>query len=256
MMDKRCINHNSIQVKELSDELGLKPIIVAAKIAVWQDKNNTYDFPSANDLVEGVNYSIKAVDILLSDKAKQVFAKGNKNNWNLDKILTELAIPKEQKQLIENSYNNLLFVGKDEKGNDLIIKPTVEELALDLMQYDFKVNINTTKERVSYEPTIVEDVLDPETGEILVAGYMTNNKGDNTSYYSNLTVPGGTNGSYIEANIETPLITPSIKGHSQFSTDTSIGWYRMDEKQQYQEKDIENLIEIMKKNSILEVNCN
>jgi len=51
------------------------------------------------------------------------------------------------------------------------------------------------------------------------------------------------------------LITPSIKGHSQFSTDTSIGWYRMDEKQQYQEKDIENLIEIMKKSGVLEVNC-
>jgi len=54
MMDKRCINHNSIQVKELSEELGLKPIIVAAKIAVWQDKNNTDEFPSANDLAEGV----------------------------------------------------------------------------------------------------------------------------------------------------------------------------------------------------------
>jgi len=53
-MNKRCIDYNSIQVKELSDELGLKPIIVAAKIAVWQDKNNTYDFPSANDLVEGI----------------------------------------------------------------------------------------------------------------------------------------------------------------------------------------------------------
>jgi hypothetical protein len=51
---KRCINANSIQVKELSDELGLKPIIVAAKIAVWQDKNNTDEFPSANDLVGGM----------------------------------------------------------------------------------------------------------------------------------------------------------------------------------------------------------
>ena len=80
-------------------------------------------------------------------------------------------------------------------------------------------------------------------------------KGNNTQHYSNLTVPGGTNGSYIEANIETPLITPSIKGHSQFSTDNSIGWYRMDEKQQYQEKDIDNIIEIMKKSGILQVNC-
>jgi hypothetical protein len=47
-----------------------------------------------------INYTLKAVDILNSDKAKQVFDKGVKNNWTLDKILTELAIPKEQKQLI------------------------------------------------------------------------------------------------------------------------------------------------------------
>ena len=29
--------------------------------------------------------------------------KGNKNNWDLNKILTELAVPKDQKQLILDS---------------------------------------------------------------------------------------------------------------------------------------------------------
>ena len=47
-----------------------------------------------------VNYRLKAIEILLSDKAKQVFAKGEKAKWDLNKILTELAIPKEQKQLL------------------------------------------------------------------------------------------------------------------------------------------------------------
>jgi len=56
--------------------------------------------------VEGVNYSLKAVNILSSNKAKQVFAKGEKNGWDLNKILTELAIPKEQKQIILNYKNN------------------------------------------------------------------------------------------------------------------------------------------------------
>ena len=49
-----------------------------------------------------------------------------------------------------------------------------------------------------------------------------------TQYYSNLTVPGGTN--YTEQEISTPLITPSIKGHAQFSTDNGIGWFRSDDK--------------------------
>ena len=48
-----------------------------------------------------------------------------------------------------------------------------------------------------------------------------------TQYYSYLTVPGGTN--YTENEIATPLITPSIKGHAQFSTDKGIGWFRSDE---------------------------
>ena len=51
----------------------------------------------------------------------------------------------------------------------------------------------------------------------------------NTQIYSNLTVPGGTN--YTEQEISTPLITPTIKGHAQFSTDQGIGWFRSDDKE-------------------------
>ena len=40
-----------------------------------------------------VNFGLKSVDILQSDKAKQIFDKGIKNNWSLDKILNELQIP-------------------------------------------------------------------------------------------------------------------------------------------------------------------
>jgi hypothetical protein len=48
-----------------------------------------------------------------------------------------------------------------------------------------------------------------------------------TNYYSSMTVPGGTN--YTENEVHTPNITPSIKGHAQFSTDQGIGWFRSDE---------------------------
>ena len=49
-----------------------------------------------------INYTLKSVNILMSDKAKQVFTKGEKANWDLNKILTELQIPREQKELILN----------------------------------------------------------------------------------------------------------------------------------------------------------
>lgn len=353
-----------------------------------------------------VNYVMKAVDILSSDRAKQVFEKGQKNNWSLDKILTELQIPKEQKQIIldknlgnkiagkklsiiaerrklatkwdlENSQlikdiradktqpkelkpnaadNNLaaiMLYGM--KMSELQDKGLLEEMSeattlayrilndfmfdidelisfkqeiLDVPEYaqalttnenpvkeffendifkesdkievdlreeiitslladnSFAVEINTATKPNKMVGMMTEFYLDGTNYEFVdgVRGmvYYKSNRSEGffeqeiskkefeqayntlqnresvepTQHYSNLTVPGGTNGSYIEANIETPLIIPSIKGHSQFSTDTSIGWYRMDEKQQYQEKDIENLIEIMKKSGILEVNCN
>ena len=64
---------------------------LAMQVAYRKYDNNTN--PNA------VNYSLKAVNILMSNKAKQVFAKGEKAKWSLDKILTELAVPKEQKAL-------------------------------------------------------------------------------------------------------------------------------------------------------------
>lgn len=50
-----------------------------------------------------VNQGLKIIDILQSDKAKQVFAKGEKNGWDLTKILTELGVSKQQQELIDVS---------------------------------------------------------------------------------------------------------------------------------------------------------
>jgi hypothetical protein len=191
---------------------------------------------------EQVNYALKAVDILQSDKAKQIFEKGNKNNWSLDKILSELQVPKEQKVLI-------LGLGVTDR----------EQIALELASnYSYSIEINTATgqkindrftpqevffyngDRYEYEPE--NDV----TGELRKEQWLkneqsitkneyenalkkyqeTNNKP--TSYYSNLTVPGGTN--YTENEIATPAITPSIKGHAQFATNNGIGWFRSDDK--------------------------
>ena len=154
-----------------------------------------------------VNYQLKAVNILMSDKAKQVFEKGKKNNWPLDKILTELAIPKEQKQLLL----------------DLNIKDR-EQLAVELAsKYSYSVEVKTAK------ATHPQGEFD-EDGQWTTYEDIeqTVKPGENAAYYSNLTVPGGTN--YTENEISTPLITPSIKGHAQFSTDQGIGWFRSDDR--------------------------
>jgi len=86
-----------------------------------------------------IAYTLKAIDILQSPKADEIFRKGDKNNWNIDKILTELAIPKEQKQLI-------LGLGITDR----------EQIALELASnYSYSVEINTTLEH--FNETNYED---------------------------------------------------------------------------------------------------
>jgi hypothetical protein len=197
---------------------------------VWEQGN---DILNQEEYDKEVAYRLKAVEILLSDKAKQIFDKGNKNNWNLNKILTELAVPKDQKQLILDSG-----------------KTNIEDIITNLLaNYSYAVEINTAK---TNEDKQVKQIGDNE--EFTFAGstyeYKNNEylkddeiidfieyetaKNDaftnpNTAYYSNLTVPGGTN--YTEQEIATPTITPSIKGHAQFATDQGIGWFRSDDRQ-------------------------
>ncbi len=169
-----------------------------------------------------VKANLKAVQILNSDKAKQVFDKGHKNNWTLDKILSELAIPKEQKELIKE----LNQVDLDKIITDL------------LANYSYTVEVNTAKEH------FVVNEYNPESDQFEDRDYGSKN----TEHYSNLTVPGGTN--YTENEISTPLITPSIKGHAQFATDNGIGWFRSDDKIEFLDKE-----DLIRKGIIKQVPC-
>ena len=204
---------------------------------LWTNRNGDSNQMSLFQQEPSVNYGLKSIDILNSDKAKQIFEKGKKANWDLNKILTELAIPKEQKQLILDS-------GKTDR----------EEIITDLLaNYSYTIEINTAKEESKYKKTNTTEGEFFHNGSTYVdmmwEGYTKDGKqitqeefqkaskeyhlkrdlGNQqpTQYYSNLTVPGGVN--YTENEIATPAITPSIKGHAQFATDKGIGWFRSDE---------------------------
>lgn len=258
-----CIVTSSKEFQDLLKESGFKPEILKVKISVFQDKNGLDSFPTLKDLgvnPSTVNYALKAVEILAGDKAKHTFEKGEKNNWSLDKILTELNVPKEQKKILL----------------DLGITNREELLTSLLADYSYSVEVNISKESKAdrgyemrdlgdgdFEPTPFEPDVDLEYEEdengIVHTRIVLTERGKKdfedkpTQYYSNLTVPGGTN--YTENEISTPLITPSIKGHAQFSSDSGIGWTRTDEKVQYTEKDIDSLIDILKNSGQLEINC-
>ena len=256
---KHCINLKSNDFKNLAKESNIHPAILAAKMGIWQDENNTSEWPTLDQLDGGISYVLKAADILLSDKAEQVFAKGNKNNWSLDKILTELSIPKEQKQLLlelgiadreqlaielQNRYGYNVEVRTSDMKYDGLKSDNqfeAENRFLPIEMDEFKEKLEIAKERnidINEEDRLVSFNLDGiiyQNVDNEFEKWDTTkekiNKGTPTQYYSNLTSPGGTN--YTENEISTPLITPSIKGHAQFSTDKGIGWFRSDDKAIY-----------------------
>ncbi|HEX8586041.1 MAG TPA: hypothetical protein VF680_16730 [Allosphingosinicella sp.] len=211
-----CINKNTQEFKTLLEATKLPSIVLEMRISKWQENNGLDSYPSTEDIQHPseVNFTLKAVNILTSDKGKEIFEKGKKAGWDLNKILTELQVPKEQKQLLL----------------DLSITDR-EQLAVELAAtYSYSVNINTTQKfdlEPGQEPDIDYEIIEDEDGMPIEMRPFSTTPIVNTKYYSNLTVPGGTN--YTEQEISTPLITPSIKGHAQFATDKGIGWFRSDE---------------------------
>lgn len=203
------------------------------------DLSNSYPDPNIfEDTREDkrVDYTLTAVHRLSSPKAEAIFQKGEKNNWSLEKILTELQIPKEQKAIIldKNLTNREDIITSLLADNSFVVEINTATSNLrkegKVGSYDnFRYNDNT------YYFNPILDSYKENGKEITKKEYEDAweefdniDFNTNTQYYSNLTVPGGTN--YTENEISTPSIEPSIKGHAQFSTDNGIGWFRSDEK--------------------------
>ena len=180
-----------------------------------------------------VNYALKATDILLSDKAKQVFSKGEKNKWSLDKILTELAIPKEQKALLLDlgitDREQLALELASKYGYSVEVKTQTEEVRPGNGAYDtFELNGDSFSKIDTYRKNGEKISKDEYWAAIDEYKKIEPIEDRPTRFYSDLTSPGGTN--YTENELSTPLITPSIKGHAKFATDKGIGWFRSDDK--------------------------
>lgn len=151
-----------------------------------------------------VGYSLAAQTNIINklDKVNSWFKQMKDTDVFWSKLQKDLQIPKEQIALLRESEGN-----------------TIEEKLINFSaNYSYTIKINTAKDEFIFNE------YNPETDIFEDRNYGTKN----TEYYSNLTVPGGTN--YTENEISTPLITPSIKGHAQFATDNGIGWFRSDDK--------------------------
>ena len=204
--------------------------------------------PESESRSEIVKSGLKATNILQSPKADQFFNAVAKNKISGDffwkKMQADLGIPKDQieilksfntqdrGELISSLLGNYSFAieintAKQERlsrnGFELPGGDWMDEGSIDYGNYDDVISSNNKYYRITPQGEQIELTED----EIKEYKAEKERNLEPTRYYSNLTVPGGTN--YTENEIATPAITPSIKGHAKFATDQGIGWFRSDE---------------------------
>jgi hypothetical protein len=204
--------------------------------------------PESESREEIVKSGLKATNILQSPKADQFFNAVAKNKISGDffwkKMQADLGIPKDQLEILKSfdtqdrgelissllanySYAVEINIAKRERlsrnGFELPGGDWMDEGSIDYGNYDDVISSNNKYYRITPQGEQIELTED----EIKEYKAEKERNLEPTRYYSNLTVPGGTN--YTENEIATPAITPSIKGHAQFATDKGIGWFRSDE---------------------------
>lgn len=207
--------------------------ILAEVVKPKETDTTTFLEPSPNN-PEEVNAGLKISQALTNPKIVSFFNKFYKTNP--EKFYSEV-VPLAGKQQTE-----LLRAWASQNSPS-----SVDDMLTGILaELSYTVRIDTAKTR----PYILSPEYNEET-DLFEDGKL----GDevNAQHYSNLTVPGGTN--YTENEISTPGITPSIKGHAQFSTDNGIGWGRWDDKINYSSQDIDSLIDTMKNSGVLKIEC-
>jgi len=244
-MPVTCPNTNSPQWKALVNKIG-----VFEAMREYIKNGEIPDAESYEETFKGTNATLKIVNAL-TKTPRTTYPSNNIQGFYND--LIKQGAPKNQIDLLKDhiARNNI----KEINTNELIVSL--------LSEIGYTVEINTAKSELYksgyfasesvYGEWAVYDAQGNNVESDLTQGEAVRkakqyNEDDsiNSQYYSNLTVPGGTN--YTENEIRTPDITPSIKGHGAFSTDSGIGWFRLDEK-------VESFESLLSSGQIKQVNC-
>ena len=202
-----------------------------------------------------VGYSMKVVTALMNLTSPKETKRTRKYGEKTEPERLTIRLNTKAKPYLEDNIRKTLnnkgvtnqqvdFVFEYMKSNNIQEISTSDLAAAIAATYSYTVEINTAKEKLTGRVAAEEGMyVKKENGKYYLIDTAYNTKNEITKneyedfnndkqipskYYSNLTVPGGTN--YTEQEIATPAITPSIKGHAQFSTDNGIGWFRSDDR--------------------------
>ena len=59
-----CVNKNTEEFKALAEQSNINPIVLAAKVSLWQEVNGLDNFPMLSDVVKEDKSSKQTLDIL------------------------------------------------------------------------------------------------------------------------------------------------------------------------------------------------
>jgi hypothetical protein len=109
-----CINHNHVEVKELSEKLGLHKAVLASKIAVWQEQTGNMDrFPTSDELtpitsdsdnLSNENESDGDLFYALKDKPKIPVTDGKSLIYNINQFFAKSSAQRTVISEHEGSY--------------------------------------------------------------------------------------------------------------------------------------------------------
>lgn len=226
-----CINTSHPEYLDLLASTELDASVLKAKISTWMEENNVDRFPTLGELnvsPSEVNQTLRIVKALPKIQ-RNIFTKEKLQGWIND--LQKQGISSQQLELFKQEAKEGM---------------TKDEIAAAIAaNYSYAIEINTTTKASRFNEDRnhfkigndrywrdgVTDVYYKNDDVISKEQFLKIRKStveqEPSDFYSNLTVPGGTN--YTEQEIATPAITPSIKGHAQFATDKGIGWFRSDD---------------------------
>ena len=168
-----------------------------------------------------IKFSLKVVEALTDWAA----VKPSKHGGESQSVLSTIRVAQEagvRKRLANKGVQKeqVDFVFEYMRQNDIGEIGTKQLAERVLLGLGTNVEVNTAKkaeslvdyneEENTYEPVESKDFTD-----------------EDSDYYKQLTVPGGTN--YKEMEIATPSTVAPKKGHADFATESGIGWYRVDD---------------------------
>ena len=132
-----CININDAQYKELLEQSKLNPLILKARISIFQDKNGLESFPKVEDIIQSneVNYqknqTVSNEGIIASEKTIRDLAAKIADRIGM-KVAFESDRSKEYKGKIENNvaYVNLAYATLDTVPHEILAHPIIRALKM------------------------------------------------------------------------------------------------------------------------------